>query len=287
MPPRIVALVAILAAGLIALPACEKKNKEVVPDTKQPDPPPPIKTPETPTGNGNNPIVQEPFVPGLPTAPSQRPLFNTAAAAPYRLSIQQNLKQIGLAMLSAHDQMNSFPAGIADSSGKPGLSWRVAILPFLEQDALYKQFKLDEPWDSEHNKQLISKMPKVFGSGNADTFGYTFFRSFSGPGAFISPIGNRKFTAGQLIPGPGISNFTDGTSNTLLVAEAYDPVIWTKPDDLPFTPGKPPKLGGGVFANGFNALFADGAVKFLPMNLTPQELSNLIQMNDGNVVILP
>ncbi len=77
-----------------------------------------------------------------------------------------NLKQIGLAMHNYESTFGTFPpAYIADkATGKPLLSWRVAILPFLEQDALYKQFHLDEPWDSAHNKTLIARMPPVYRS---------------------------------------------------------------------------------------------------------------------------
>src|SRR5262249_30142494 len=74
-----------------------------------------------------------------------------------------NLKQIGLAMHNYHDVNGAFPpAAVCDKTGKPMLSWRVLILPYIEQDALYKEFKLDEPWDSEHNKKLLAKMPKVY-----------------------------------------------------------------------------------------------------------------------------
>ena len=60
-----------------------------------------------------------------------------------------NLKQIGLAMHNFHDSYGGFPAAYStDKNGKPLLSWRVHILPFVEGQALYRQFKLDEPWDS-------------------------------------------------------------------------------------------------------------------------------------------
>src|SRR5262249_54155708 len=71
---------------------------------------------------------------------------------------QNNLKQIALAMHNYNDAYNGkLPAhAIYSKDGKkPLLSWRVAILPFIEQDNLYQQFHLDEPWDSEHNKKLI------------------------------------------------------------------------------------------------------------------------------------
>ncbi len=78
------------------------------------------------------------------------------------------MKQFGLALHNYYDTNHCLPpAPLVDAKGKPLLSWRVAILPFLEQDNLYRQFKLDEPWDSEHNKKLISKMPKIYQGLNA------------------------------------------------------------------------------------------------------------------------
>ena len=75
------------------------------------------------------------------------------------------------------------------------------------------------------------------------------------------------------------------TSNTFLVAEALDPVIWTKPDDLPYEKGKPvPKLGGGVFGDGFNVAYCDGAARFIKNGLSEAVLGNLINPHDGNVI---
>src|SRR5439155_13938759 len=108
---------------------------------------------------------------------------------------------------------------------------RVAILPYVEEHELYKQFKLDEPWDSEHNKKLLEKMPKVYAPVGVKTRAphTTFYQAFVGPGA--------AFEDGMKVK---LTNFFDGTSNTLMVAEAAEPVPWTKPDDLPFDPKKPP-----------------------------------------------
>jgi len=183
--------------------------------------------------------------------------------------------------------MQYFPAGIADSTGKAGLSWRVALLPDLGEESLYKQFKLNEPWDSENNRKLIAQMPRVFAPPGLDTHGYTYYRSFSGGGAVLTSTGAAA-KAGEPIHGYSIQKITDGTSNTLLAAEANEPVIWTKPDDLPFSPGKPPKLGGSVFADGFNGLLCDGSVRFIKNgSIDEKTLSNLIQTNDGNPIKLP
>ncbi|MCE9561915.1 MAG: DUF1559 domain-containing protein [Planctomycetes bacterium] len=289
MLKRFSGIVVLLAAVLITLPACGKKAAApTVPDsTPAPIPPTPKPLPNPNPGTGGTQTPTQPLDPSLPYPPTQKPLFaNVVAVAAIRDANMLNLKQIGLAFHNANDTLGAFPMGIADKNGKIGLSWRVALLPYLEQQALYNAFKLDEPWDSEHNKKLIPQMPKIYGPARTDTNGYTFYRSFSGKDAFMPPP-TMALTAGKVISGVKMAAIPDGLSNTLFVAEAYDPVIWTKPDELAFTPGTAPKLGGGVFSTGFCALFGDGSARFLPMNLTPTELSNLIQTNDGNIVNLP
>src|SRR5438477_510375 len=131
-------------------------------------------------------------------------------------------------MHNYHDTYRHFPPqALTDKNGKPLLSWRVAILPFIEQDNLYRQFKLNEPWDSEHNKKLLETMPKVYASVNANTKEKfeTFYQVFVGKGTVFEP--------GEKISFPQIP---DGTSNTLMAVEAGDSVPWTKPEDLVFDP---------------------------------------------------
>src|SRR5437879_3383271 len=76
-----------------------------------------------------------------------------------RRASQNNLKQIGLAVHNYHDVNGKLPTDVVDSNGKRLLSWRVLILPYIEQNNLYKQFKLDEAWDSDQNKKLLAKIP--------------------------------------------------------------------------------------------------------------------------------
>jgi RNA polymerase sigma factor (sigma-70 family) len=150
-----------------------------------------------------------------------------AVAKSRRQSIN-NLKLIALAMHNRHDTYGFFPASaIYGKNGKPLLSWRVELLPFLEQDNLYKQFHLDEPWDSEHNKKLLDKMPDVFRvPGQKDKSG-TFYQVFVGEGTMFEPIkGGAKGGAGGGAGGgspaggastsgaPGKTNSDDGAAGS-------------------------------------------------------------------------
>src|SRR5262249_33912525 len=146
-------------------------------------------------------------------------------------------KQIGLAFHNYHDTYGYFPPpAITDQNGKALLSWRVAVLPYIEEDALYKQFKLGEAWDSAHNKKLLARMPKIFAPIGVKTKQphSTFWQVFTGPNTPWPTLGNKT----------RIADFVDGTSNTLLVAEASEAVPWTKPVDIALVAKKPlPKLG--------------------------------------------
>jgi prepilin-type processing-associated H-X9-DG protein len=192
-----------------------------------------------------------------------------------RMSSANNLKQLALAMHNYHDTYGHFPPqAIYSKDGKPLLSWRVLLLPFLEQDNLNRQFKLDEAWDGPHNQRLLAQMPKVFADPAVDSKEpVTVYQAFIGPGAFFE---DKK--------GMPISNFTDGTSNTLMIVEAAKPVPWTKPQDLPYDPNQPlPKLGGHR-PGGFNAAFCDGSVRFLRQTIKESVLRALITRNGGEVI---
>ena len=117
-----------------------------------------------------------------------------------RAQSQNNLKQFALAMHNYHSTYNHLPpAASFDKNGKPMLSWRVMILPFIEQDALYKQFRLEEPWDSEHNKKLLAKMPEVFASPDEKSHDLTkpITRCLS---ARASSLRGRKASASRTSP---------------------------------------------------------------------------------------
>jgi hypothetical protein len=194
-----------------------------------------------------------------------------------RTQSQSKLKHMGLAMLNYHDTQSGFPPyAIYDKNGKPLLSWRVMILPYLEQQDLYNQFHLDEPWDSAHNKKLLAKMPKVYAS-HADEKTLkdhtTHYQGFVGKGAFF-----------QGKKGIGIRSVTDGLSNTLMIVEASKAVPWTKPEDLVYDPDKPLPELGLPGADKFEAGFGDGSVREIAKTIKPETLHALITLSGGEVI---
>lgn len=209
-------------------------------------------------------------------APKETDKSLPAATKEQRETSTGCLHQIGLAMHNFHDTNGFLPHNLMTKDGKPALSWRVAILPFIEEDQLYKEFKLDEPWDSEHNLKLVERLPKVYtpSRGKAEK-GQTFYQMFAGKSTLLGSDGKRIRFA----------DVTDGLSNTFMVVEGGKPVTWTKPDDLPFDGKEVPKLGG-MFDGEFHALFGDGSVRRMPKGMDADVLKMLIDRQDGNVIDL-
>jgi hypothetical protein len=212
-----------------------------------------------------------------------KPAIIKIREAAFRMQSSNNLKQLLLAMHNYHDTAGTFPAQANFSKdGKPLLSWRVHLLPYIEEAPLYKQFHLDEPWDSEHNKALIKKMPKVFmSSENAKLAeeGRTTYLGVAHKSAMFTGDKN----------GVRITDVTDGTANTIFIVDADDKeaVIWTKPDDLKLDPKDPKKGISARFAKGFLAALVDGEVRMLPHTISMETLNALFTRNGGEVVEIP
>jgi hypothetical protein len=155
-------------------------------------------------------------------------------------------------MHSYHDDKGALPpAAVLGQDGQPLLSWRVLLLPYIDQQSLYMEFKLDEPWDSPHNSKLIERMPPSYEPyrGCKMPPHTTFFKVIRGPG---TPFDR---------PGLRLKDLKGGTSNTFLIIEAAEPVVWTKPDDLDYHPEEPLPRFGGILRDGtFRVLMADGSV---------------------------
>jgi prepilin-type processing-associated H-X9-DG protein len=201
-----------------------------------------------------------------------------ARKSTWRAQSMNNLKQIGLAMHNYHDSTKHFPAAASyDTQGRPLLSWRVHVLPYLEQEALYKQFHLDEPWDSPHNRTLIERMPEVYRSPASKL-------KEKDRTCYVVPVGLQTVFPGR--EGMQIKDIKDGASNTILAVEVDDShaVPWTKPEDLPFDLQQPAKGLGGLYEGGFNALFGDGHVQFLALPRPAEQLRALFTPRGGERV---
>jgi prepilin-type processing-associated H-X9-DG protein len=213
------------------------------------------------------------------------PAIRHAQVSLDRARSTNNLKQIGLAFHNFHQTNNHFPADLRSKGGKPLLSWKVAILPFIGQVELFNKFRQDEPWDSAHNKALIAEMPTVFAiiGDDAPDPGHTFYRGFSGINGIFDPRNPE---------GVGVVDIFDGTSNTLLIVEAKEAVPWTKPDgDLALADDQKPETikamldkVGGHSTGGFNALFCDGSVRFIRSNVSIVVFRALITRAGGEVI---
>lgn len=191
-----------------------------------------------------------------------------------------NLKQIGLALHNYHDVYGKFPAvANFDKQQKPFLSWRVHLLPYLEQEQLYKQFHLDEPWDSEHNKKLIPAMPMVYGCpGSNAGLGLT---------TYLAPVSKQTMFTGdnkQI----RIPEVLDGLSNTIFVVDADDKhaVTWTKPEDLKYDANQPWNGLVGHHGDMCVALFVDGSVHTLRQRIRPEILCGLFTRAGGEITPL-
>jgi beta-lactamase regulating signal transducer with metallopeptidase domain len=220
-----------------------------------------------------------PFQPGQAVA-ALAPAVQAQRAATKRVQSVNNLKQIGLAMHNYADTHGGrFPAAtMIGPDGKTPHSWRVAILPYIEQQELYSQYRFDEPWDGPNNRKLLDKMPALY--AHPDAKGGSM-------ATYFMPTGPHTISSDN--QGTALVQIADGTSNTIAVVEARRDIPWTKPDDIPVAvgpgaEGQPvPKLGG-FSPEGFNALFGDGSVRFISEKVNPDVLKALLSRDGGEVI---
>ncbi|MEX2173718.1 MAG: M56 family metallopeptidase [Pirellulaceae bacterium] len=216
--------------------------------------------------------------------------ISKARDAARRSNSANNMKQIALGLHNWADTYGGrFPPPVVmGRNGRGGVphSWRVALLPFVEQAALYEAYNFDEPWDSETNKKVLAQMPPQFrhplDDPESTNAGYFVLRSEM---LLAEPPEEGFATAFSGKNGMPFSHIHDGMSNTLAVVEARRDIPWTKPEDILFDPDAKelPKLGGW-FKGGYNVALCDGAVKFLDEQLDPKTLKLLIMPQDGQQV---
>ena len=200
------------------------------------------------------------------------PATNSARDAARRMHCNSNIKRIVIALHAYHDMYQSFPpAYTVDSEGNPLHSWRVLILPYIEEQPLYDCIRLDEPWDSEYNSQFHSTISKVYTCPNRPSSEW-----------------NKGLTPYQFVVGPDcisdgpncvkLKDITNGTANTIVLLESCKPVCWMEPKDIAYNdldygvaqditnPGN--SVIGGYHAGGVNAGMADGSVSFISSSVS-------------------
>lgn len=205
-----------------------------------------------------------------------RPAVQQAREAARRSVCKNNLKQIGLGLHNYHDMYHSFPpAFIADKDGKPMHSWRILVLQYMteKEQALFKAYRFDEPWNGPNNSRLASQMPE-------------FYRCPSAPQG--SPYTNYVVVRGPRTLFPGaearrIADAKDGTSNTAMVVESAKAVHWMSPDDMTVDEFlKSARATDGPHAKGFHVLLAEGVhCRFVPADLDERTLNAFLTIDGG------
>ncbi|MEM8945133.1 MAG: DUF1559 domain-containing protein [Planctomycetota bacterium] len=189
-----------------------------------------------------------------------------------------NMKQIALAFHNYADVHGKFPANIYDDDGNALLSWRVQLLPYLEQQALYDRFRLDESWDSEHNQPWSEVVLEVFSTPGGPTDGRTCYLALAGEETLFP--GNEELT---------FRDVTDGTSNTIMFVEASpdQAVSWSKPQDLEFDSTRPMRGIAGNPRGRFGMAMSDGSCRTVSIPFEEETMQRLATRAGGEVVGAP
>jgi beta-lactamase regulating signal transducer with metallopeptidase domain len=185
-----------------------------------------------------------------------------------------NMRQLAIAMLNYAEKNRQFPpSAVLGKDGKTKHSWRVAILPYLEQQELYNAYHFDEPWDSEHNRKLIDRMPVHFRDPHMqeDSTSSAYYM-ITGKGTFGDSEKGRRF-----------KEIVDGMSRTIMLVDAKRNFPWTKPEDIEIDedPSKPlPELGGYLQEPWkFVVALADGSVRAIAPTVDEKVLRAYFTVN--------
>ena len=209
------------------------------------------------------------------------PAVQAVRAAARRTTSMNNLRQLSLASHNFASNYQRLPSGDGPvRPGGPAVSWRVKILPFIEEGNLYEQYNFDEPWDSENNMKVAKQMPATFMNPQSTAQeGFTVYRGVGGVSGVMGVDDKGKSvrrTFGEI---------TDGTSNTIMFVECPDhmAVPWTKPDGGIDPEKASPQQLQGNFSGGFNVSFCDGSTYFIASSLGTETFKALLGFDDGIV----
>ena len=224
------------------------------------------------------------------------PSFPSVREAAKRMQCSNNMKQIAFAFHHYHEEHGHYPpAYTVDEDGKPLHSWRVLILPYLEQNTLYGQIRLDEPWDSEHNRQFHAKAPYLFQCPSS-------FRDSQCSICLQERVPKQSSSSYSVVYGAETAftgsqptkfeDVSSGFSNTIFLVERRTPVNWMDPSrEIPFETAI---KGINVDAMGIssyhvgvvNVAFGDGSVRAISDSIDNETLRALADIKSG-VVLAP
>ena len=159
------------------------------------------------------------------------------------------------------------------------MSWRVHILPYIGHQSLYKKFRLEEPWDSPHNRQLLDAMPDCFRNVTSSPNSHmTSILTFTGPGTPFEELGLA----------PQMRSIRDGASTTVCFMRAPDEfaVPWTKPSDFPVDCSDPDEVSAFEklrTGTGLTVAMFDGSVQHLTPDFRPEDLRAIVTPTGGEL----
>lgn len=216
------------------------------------------------------------------------PHVKQARAAAQRTTRINRFRRIVLGILNYESANGTLPpVGTYAEDGSPLLSWRVHILPYLgdEEQALYRKFRLDEPWDSPHNKQLLPLMPEVYADPDPNLTLHD--RNAVGRTTFVVPTGPGTAFSGP--EGTTIRSITDGTVNTLALVEIASMAApyWTRPKDWVIDPAMPWERLNRTDRDWITIALLDGSVRTIPLSTADETLNALVTIDGGEFVELP
>ncbi|HVJ85085.1 MAG TPA: DUF1559 domain-containing protein [Caulifigura sp.] len=206
-----------------------------------------------------------------------------------RTRCKDSLKQLGLIFRNVADGHGGFPPA---ESGEPPRSWRVELLPFMDQGDLRRRYDDQSPWDHPRNEPVAKSPPSLltcpqnFNPNDSNGRGFTAYAAVTGEHAATDRT--------SVTPWKKIS---DGLASTILLMEACgQEIVWTEPRDVDLaktpiginlngrTPTTSPGVGSSYHDGGCQVVLADGSVRFISQNIDPATLKKLLTADDGEDV---
>ena len=188
-----------------------------------------------------------------------------AREAAKRVEKMNYFRQVGIGLLNAHEAYDSFPfPEPMHSSISKELSWRVVVLPFIEQNILHEQFDMKQAWDSETNLPLSKNIPEIYTLGeDSDKTSVCWIKATDKKVRF--------------------RDIRDGTSNTIMLMENPNKVAWSKPGDLSIDEAvnlvKNLKDGEELAV-----VFYDSSVRTVSNKMDPEKFKAFLTLNGGEIV---